>query len=197
MPAPLDQRTKERAARLVGMGLTNQEAAGALGLHVSTVERLLRLSEYRKIAEDEKKRRESPAAEVARIIRDLIHDPDARTRERAAELYLRHKDIVDAYDVRLDADDEMLPGVTKHTVLHFPGAVDARPPDPNDRIRRADGSWYTRADEEQPPEVPSADAVRAAIEASKRDREMQIRAGHVHGPEEEPSDASTPPEPSF
>lgn len=146
MPAPLDQRTKERAARLVGLGLTQAEAAGAIGISTTTVERLLRLTEFKQIAEDERRRRESPAAEVARIVRDMLESTDPRTKERAAELYMRHKDVIDAHDQRLDAEDELLPGC--YSVIVFPAPDEMLGPNP-DRTAREQAIARHEEDERQ------------------------------------------------
>ena len=129
---PLDQKTKERYAELIGLGLTHPEAAGATGISERSGQRLMAEPAYRKIAGDLKRKRTSMSAEAASVVRDLLravnHDgtPDLDKRRQGAEMAAKYSDALDSGDA--DLEDEMLPGVVKHTILVFPNP---NIPDPN------------------------------------------------------------------
>ena len=129
---PLDQKTKAGYAELIGLGLTHPEASGATGISERSGQRLMADPAYRKIADDRKRKRTSMSAEAASVVRDLLravnHDgtPDLDKRRQGAELAAKYSDALDSGDA--DLEDEMLPGVVKHTILVFPNP---NIPDPN------------------------------------------------------------------
>ena len=129
---PLDQKTKERYAQLIGLGLTHPEASGAMGISERSGQRLMAGPAYRKIAEDLKRKRTSMSGEAASVVRDLLravnHDgtPDLDKRRQGAELAVKYSEVLDSGDG--DLEDELLPGVVKHTILVFPHP---NIPDPN------------------------------------------------------------------
>jgi len=113
---------KQRAAELVGLGLTQAEAAGAVGISLASVERLLREPTYRKIADDAIAAKTSLSAQVANVVLDLLNatkpngDPDHALRQKGAELYAKNPAMIDAAED--DVDDALLPGV----IMLFPRA---------------------------------------------------------------------------
>jgi hypothetical protein len=68
---PIDSKTKERYAELIGLGLSHPEAAGATGISERSGERLMAKPEYRKIAED-KKRGRGMQGDLAQVVRDML-----------------------------------------------------------------------------------------------------------------------------
>lgn len=117
---PVPEKTKKRVAELRGMGLTVNECAGAGGISVTSVERILAQPVYAKIASDTKKSRTSMAGSVAQVVQDLLTavdssgEPALHLRKIGAELYAKNPELLDA--VTEDVGDELLPGV----VLRFP-----------------------------------------------------------------------------
>jgi len=116
----LDPKTQERAAELVGMGLSQREAAGACGISEKSVERILRKPEYRKVADDTRRRRTSVTAQAANVVQELLGavdgsgDPNMMLRKMGAELVMKNPTLLESVE---DVDDNgLLPGV----VLRFP-----------------------------------------------------------------------------
>lgn len=117
---PISPEQKERVAELIGLDLTYDETAGAIGISVWSVERILKDPVYRKKADDIKRARDSAAAEFSSIVRGMMTatnadgTPDTNQQRIGAELYGKHPGLVDAEAI--DADDSLLPGV----ILLFP-----------------------------------------------------------------------------
>ncbi len=120
---PLPPEIKRRCAEIIGGGLTHIEAAGALGISARSVDKIMSDPEYRKIAEDIRRKKGSTRASAASVIVDLLNAtlpsgaPDHAKRKQGAELYIRDPSLLDEVE---DVDDEMLPGVRKSTLLVFP-----------------------------------------------------------------------------
>lgn len=119
---PIAPHVKERAAELVGLGLSYTESAGACGISEKSIERIMAVPEYRKLAEDTKKKRTSMASQVADVVKELLTAEDAdgnalhHLRKMGAELYARAPQLLDA--VEDEEDESILPGV----ILRFPNA---------------------------------------------------------------------------
>jgi hypothetical protein len=64
---PIEPEVARRFAELVGLGLTQHEAARAVGIGASTRERLLTKPEYREIAERARRERNGISADLARV----------------------------------------------------------------------------------------------------------------------------------
>jgi hypothetical protein len=69
---PIDPKTKQRYAELIGLGLSHPEAARVTGISERSGERLMAKPDYRKIAEDTTKRGRGKESEVAQVVRDLL-----------------------------------------------------------------------------------------------------------------------------
>src|SRR6266498_2353544 len=78
---PIDSKAKERYAELIGLGLSHREAAGATGISERSGERLMVAPQYRKIAEETKKRGRGEEGALGRVIRELSK-PTTRTATR-------------------------------------------------------------------------------------------------------------------
>lgn len=119
---PIAPHVKERAAELVGLGLSYTESAGACGISEKSIERIMADPEYRKLADDTKKKRTSMASQVAGVVQELLTatdadgDPAHHLRKMGAELYARAPQLLDA--VEDEEDESILPGV----ILRFPNA---------------------------------------------------------------------------
>jgi hypothetical protein len=147
---PISPQVKRRLAELVGAGAAYDEAARAVCISDASADRILKDPEYRKIADDLRARRSSLSAQATQVARDLLsavnHDgsPDMRRRKEGAEMIARWPHLLDSEDA--DLEDEMLPGVVKHTILVFPQAA------PGSVYRDADGVLRGR------PLIPDPDA---------------------------------------
>lgn len=122
---PIPPKKMERVAELIGMGLSHSETAGAAGVAERTVARILSKPEYRKMADDVRKRRQSVTVQAAAVVQDLLtaetHDgkPDMASRQRGAELVMKNPELLEHVEELADDDESMLPGV----VLRFPWSV--------------------------------------------------------------------------
>lgn len=118
---PLDVKTQARAAELIGLGLSQREAAGACGISESSVERVLRKPEYKKLADDVRRKRTSVTAQAAAVVSELLAavddngDPAMGLRKMGAELVMKNPALLEQVE-DLDGDESLLPGV----VLRFP-----------------------------------------------------------------------------
>ncbi|HEY8766989.1 MAG TPA: hypothetical protein VIP09_06970 [Dehalococcoidia bacterium] len=86
---PIDPKTKERSAELIGLGLSHREAARATGISERSGERLMSQPGYRKIAE-EVTRGGGVHGEVEQEIRDLL---SATHEDGTPNLVLRGKGV--------------------------------------------------------------------------------------------------------
>lgn len=108
---PIDSKAKERYAELIGLGLSHREAAGATGISERSGERLMAAPQYRKIAEETKKRGRGEEGALGRVIRDLLEAddkdgyPNYLLRDKGAEL--AHK-YPDAFAAEAEGDEEEL-----------------------------------------------------------------------------------------
>jgi hypothetical protein len=118
---PLDVKTQERAAELIGLGLSHREAAGACAISEKSVERILRKPEYKKVADEVRKRRTSVTASMAAVVHDLLDaedsngEPNMMLRKMGAELVMKNPALLESVE-DMDGEDTLLPGV----VLRFP-----------------------------------------------------------------------------
>lgn len=118
----IDPAVQARAAELVGMGLSQREAAGAVGISDKSVERILRKPEYKKLADDVRKKRTSVTVQAAAVVQELLGatnkdgTPDMSSRQRGAELVMKNPQLLEHVEDLQDEDDSLLPGV----VLRFP-----------------------------------------------------------------------------
>ncbi len=121
----IEPKVAQRFAELVGLGLTQHEAARAVGIGPSTGERLLTKPQYREIAERGRKERNGISADLARVIEDLLTAEDAAgaanytLRAKGAELALRYSDALEGV-LPDEEDGALLPGV----ILVFPRPAD-------------------------------------------------------------------------
>jgi hypothetical protein len=112
---------KERVAELIGTICTYAEAAGAVGIGTTSVDKIMADPEYRKKADDIRSARDSAASTFAAIVRGMMTatnadgTPDQAQRRTGAELYGKYPGLVDT-DEAGASSDSMLPGV----VLLFP-----------------------------------------------------------------------------
>jgi hypothetical protein len=130
---PADPIKLHRACELLGIGLTQPEAAGATGIGERTLRRAIaERPEYSRVVKETREARNTGAAAAAAVVRDLLeavnHDgtPDYNRRKQGAELYARYPSILDADPTNV-LEDKMLPGVKN--ILVFPWAGDPDPPD--------------------------------------------------------------------
>ncbi len=105
---PIDPKTKERYAELIGLELTHPEASGAAGISERSGQRLMAKPEYRKIADDYGRsggRQDAAAQAILDLLTATKPDgsPDFQRRAKGAELYLE--------DAGGDRYADMLPGV--------------------------------------------------------------------------------------
>ncbi len=70
---PITLEVKARVAELVGLGLTYAESAGACGISEKSVERIMSDPQYRRIADDERRKRSSMQAQAADRDRNIAH----------------------------------------------------------------------------------------------------------------------------
>lgn len=110
---PIDSKAKERYAELIGLGLSHREAAGATGISERSGERLMAAPQYRKIAEETKKRGRGEEGALGRVIRELLEanaedgNPNYPLRNKGAELVHRYPD---AFAAEAEGDlEELLP----------------------------------------------------------------------------------------
>lgn len=130
MAAPLAPQVKQRVAEIYGAGLSYSETAGACGISEKSVERIMQDPQYKKIAEDIKRKRTSMSVQVADVVRTLLEatkengDPDMALRQRGAELYAKAPELLDLTED--EGDESLLPGV----ILRFPNAAISKPDEP-------------------------------------------------------------------
>jgi hypothetical protein len=117
----IEARVQERAAELYGLGLSQREAAGACGISEKSVERILRKPEYRKLADDVRRKRTSVTAQAAAVVSELLAavddngEPAMGLRKMGAELVMKNPTLLESVE-DVEGDDSLLPGV----VLRFP-----------------------------------------------------------------------------
>jgi hypothetical protein len=116
---PIDPKTKERYAELIGLELTHPEASGATGISERSGQRLMAKPEYRKIADDYGRsggRQDAAAQAILDLLTATKPDgsPDHQRRVKGAELYLE--------SVEGGPSRGLPPGV----VLRFPVLREAR-----------------------------------------------------------------------
>lgn len=70
---PITLEARARVAELVGLGLTYAESAGACGISEKSVERIMSDPQYRRIADDERRKRSSMQSQAADVVRDLLN----------------------------------------------------------------------------------------------------------------------------
>lgn len=130
----IEARVQERAAELYGLGLSQREAAGACGISEKSVERILRKPEYRKLADDVRRKRTSVTAQAAAVVSELLAavddngDPAMGLRKMGAELVMKNPTLLESVE-DVEGDDSLLPGV----VLRFPWGVTASAQNPLNR----------------------------------------------------------------
>jgi hypothetical protein len=114
----LPPEVKRRCAELIGLGLSQVEAAGALGISPRSVATIMSTPQYRRIAEDISRQRGSMQDQAASVVRDLLGatkpdgSPDHARRKEGATLYAQHPELLDGPDAP-DDDDALLPGVVE------------------------------------------------------------------------------------
>ena len=100
---PIDSKTKERYAELIGLGLSHPEAAGATGISERSGERLMAKPEYRRIA-DGARRGRGMQGDVAQVVRDMLTAvrpdgrPDFATRQKGVEAYMKNPELIEGED---------------------------------------------------------------------------------------------------
>jgi hypothetical protein len=124
---PIDPKTKERYAELIGIGLSHPEAARVTGISERSGERLMAKPEYRKIAEDATRGRrvQGLAATTCYDLLTAVHEdgtPNLLLRAEGVAMYLNDPSLNQG-DV---APEETLPAGVR-VVLPVPPS--AREPD--------------------------------------------------------------------
>lgn len=86
---PVDKQVAHRFAELVGLGLTQHEAAGAVGIGTRTGERLMTKPEIRQVVEQTRTARDGdPAIWALLEATDEAGNPDWQQRLKGVELAL-------------------------------------------------------------------------------------------------------------
>jgi hypothetical protein len=138
--SPVSPTVAARASELYGMGLSQREAAGAVGISEKTVERILRKPEYRRIADDTRAKREGMAAQAATVVTELLNavdskgEPDLLKRKMGAELVVKNPALLAQVEMT-EEDAALLPGV----ILRFPFAATADGGGPGVSLTKTEG----------------------------------------------------------
>jgi hypothetical protein len=128
---------KRRIAELIGLGLTHREVAGATGVSPKSVERTLADPEYRKVADDAKRRQAGVAGSLASLIRELLEatnpdgTPNLPLRDKGAELAYKHPEYLEAAEE--ESGQDLLP---EGVIVVYPLPPTPSPEEP--AVTRAD-----------------------------------------------------------
>jgi hypothetical protein len=123
---PIDPKTKERYAELIGFGLSHRRRLGAPGISERSGERLMAKPQYRKIAEEAKRGRgmQGLAATAVYELLTAEHEdgrPNLVLRQKGLDAYVRNPALIEGEE---EAEALLPDGV----MLVYPVPPSAREP---------------------------------------------------------------------